>query len=134
MYRIAQTLDAHLLTFAASHGIPAGHVDTGNEVFVPPLAPHLRSFIKDEASAAALGPYAPIRHTGVYAVEVVVAAGTGTADAYALAAALVRHFARGSNCGLPGLALKQASVGAHTIKDGRCSAPVTIPYYAHLEE
>ncbi len=134
MHKIAQALDAHLLAFAASHDIPAGHVDTGNEVFVPPLTPHLRSFIKDEASAAGLGPDAPIRHDGVYAAEVVVAAGTGTADAYALAAALARHFVRGSDCGLPGLVLKQASIGAHTIKDGRCSVPVAIPYYAYLEE
>ena len=134
MYRIAQTLDAHLLAFAVARNIPAEHVDTGNEVFVPPLTPHLRSFIKDEATAAGLGPDAPIRHDGVYAVEVVVGAGTGTVNAYALAASLAFHFTRGSDCGLPGLALKQASVGAHTIKDGRCSVPVTIPYYAYLED
>ena len=134
MYRIAQTLDAHLLAFAALRNIPADHVDTGNEVFVPPLTPHLRSYIKDEASAAALGPDAPVRHTGVYAAEVVVAAGAGTAEVYALAAALARHFVRGSDCGLPGLMLRQASVGVHTIKDGRCSVPVAVPYYAYLEE
>ena len=132
MQRIHNAFTAALASFADARDLP---VAWANEKFVPPLGPHLRPVLRpDPPVIPCLGPGAYIRHSGVCAVQVAVLAGSGEADALAVAGELVKTFRRGLSLGLDGLTLKQGGASAGEIKDGRYTITVALPYYAYLQE
>ena len=132
MVRIADAFTSALAAFAAGKGLPVGWVNTS---FVPPLTPHLRPVLRAEPpKAASLGPGAYIRHSGVCAVDIVVPAGNGEAEALGLAESLLASFRRGMDLGLDGLKLLPGWSAPGAIKDGRYTIAVSLPYYAYLQE
>lgn len=105
-----------------------------NVDFTPPQGPYLRGFLLPATTVAAgLGTAAKNKHTGIYQIDVIFPAGQGWGGCAAMAEKVRNAFRRGEKLGDGTILIVAASSGPAMREDGRYKIPVSVNYYAWLE-